>query len=250
MAKQSQIRWKQGDYITLGKAVAGFNRKINELNQEEKRLYLPEIMKYKDLKENITTRQELNRIINNLRKFNVEGAEDLYRTQAGEEITKWEFNILKQEKKVASNRLKSELRKLNQPKYEGFSRAQMGSMEARNIESQLKNLEKLEKTVGYEFKRLKERIHNIGSNDYIMRKSIVYRENFLRELRNLKTSYSEFDKIYDKLNSIKNPITFFETTQKSTALQDFFEWYITPENYASFSSSSELVDYIINEYQL
>lgn len=250
MAKQSQIRWKQGDYITLGKAVAGFNRKINELNKEEKRLYLPESIKYRDIKESIATRQELNRIINNLRKFNLEGAEELYRTQAGEEITRWEYYILRQEIKVASRRLKTQYNKLKEPKYNGFSRLQMGSFEGNLIEKKLKNLNELDKKVGFEFKRLKERIHTLGREDYTMRKSIVYRENFLRELENIKRNYPEFEEIYNKLKSINNPISFFETTQKSTVLQDFFEWYITPESYASFSSSSELVDYILNEYKL
>lgn len=34
---ESQIRWRRSDYVTLGKAVANFNRKINELNKEEKK---------------------------------------------------------------------------------------------------------------------------------------------------------------------------------------------------------------------
>ena len=43
---QSQIRWKKGDFIKLGKAVSQFNRKINELQSEENKLYLPEIIDY------------------------------------------------------------------------------------------------------------------------------------------------------------------------------------------------------------
>ena len=37
-------------------------------------LYLPDIINYKEAKENITTRSELNRLINSLRRFNKEGA--------------------------------------------------------------------------------------------------------------------------------------------------------------------------------
>ena len=36
----SQINWRKGDYISLGKAVSQFNRKINELQKEESRNYL------------------------------------------------------------------------------------------------------------------------------------------------------------------------------------------------------------------
>ena len=45
---QSQIKWKQGDYVKLGKAVSEFNKKVNELRNEENKLYLPETIKYKD----------------------------------------------------------------------------------------------------------------------------------------------------------------------------------------------------------
>lgn len=82
MAEQSKIRWKQGDYIKLGRAVADFNKKVNRLQAEENNLYLPNLIEYKEAKENITTRQELNRLVNSLRRFKREGAEELYTTQA------------------------------------------------------------------------------------------------------------------------------------------------------------------------
>lgn len=46
----SQIRWKRGDYISLGKAVANFNKKINELKTEENALLLPDEINYSELK--------------------------------------------------------------------------------------------------------------------------------------------------------------------------------------------------------
>ena len=60
----SKIRWKQGDYVKLGKAVAEFNKKINKLNAEENKflglaagnipsvkLLLPSNLNVKDLLE-------------------------------------------------------------------------------------------------------------------------------------------------------------------------------------------------------
>ena len=96
---QSKIRWQQKDYLSLGRAVANFNKKINELQKQEKKLYLPELKNYKDIKENIQTRQELNRVINSLKRFTKEGAEDLYVTKAGEQITKWERQELRKTNK-------------------------------------------------------------------------------------------------------------------------------------------------------
>lgn len=100
----SKIKWQQKDYLSLGRAVSNFNKKINELNKEEKKLYLPELKNYKDIKENIQTRQELNRVINSLKRFSKEGAEELYTTKAGEQITKWERQELRKANKNCRKR--------------------------------------------------------------------------------------------------------------------------------------------------
>lgn len=204
----SQINWRHGDFIRLGQAVAKFNKKINELNREEKKLYLPETINYKEAKENITTRRELNRLINSLRRFQKEGAEDLYTTQSGEEITKWERRELGIQSRIAQTRLQNELKTLNEPTESGFSRVQMGSLRAREIEAQIKNLKQIETKVGYEFNRLRERLSRMGTSDYTMKKAIVFRENYLKEME----KYSHFDnyeKLMKKLRSITNPISFF-----------------------------------------
>ena len=204
----SQINWRQGDFIRLGQAVAKFNKKINELNREEKKLYLPETINYKEAKENITTRRELNRLINSLRRFQREGAEDLYTTQSGEEITKWERAELGIQSRIAQTRLQNELKTLNEPTESGFSRAQMGSMRVREINAQIKNLKNIESVVGYEFNRLRERLSRMGTSDYSMKKAIVFRENYLKEME----KYSHFDnyeKLMKKLRSFTNPVSFF-----------------------------------------
>ena len=103
---QSKIRWQQKDYLSLGRAVANFNKKINKLQSEEKKLYLPELKNYKDIKENIHTRSELNRVINSLKRFSKEGAEDLYVTKAGEQLTKWERQELRKTNKNCRKRVK------------------------------------------------------------------------------------------------------------------------------------------------
>ena len=251
MRVQSQIKWKRGDYISLGRAVADFNKKINALNMEEKKLYLPEIINYKEARENITTRSELNRFIKNLRQFKKPGEEAIIRTGAGEEITKWEYKILKREQRRASRRMQAEIARLNIAEAgQKYSRAEMGSIELNKLEVNYKNIQKLESAIKEDFRELKRRIHNIGASDFNMRRSITYRENFMEELEKLKNNYPEFEKIYDKFNKITNPEKFYEVAKRSQALQDFFEWYKTPENYADFSSTLELADYIMEEYKL
>lgn len=107
MATQNKIKWQQKDYVTLGKAVANFNKKINELNKEEKKLYLPDTINYKEVKENIVTRNELNRIIKSLKRFSKEGSEDIYTTKAGEQMTNWERQELRDTVKNCKKSFKS-----------------------------------------------------------------------------------------------------------------------------------------------
>ena len=250
LPKQSKIKWKRADYITLGKAVSQFNKKINELQQEENKNYLPELINYKEVKENITSRKELNRVINSLRRFKKEGAEELYTLESGQQITKWEKHELNLQRNIAEKRLKEELQQLNEPSYSGkFSRVQMGSEEARKIEATLESIKKLESKKGYDYERLKNRIKYLGTSDYTLKKAYIYRENFMNELEDLKENIPEFQKVYDYFKNINNPITFFNTTQKSQALQDFFVWYKNPETYAGFDSTLELADYILKEYE-
>lgn len=95
----------------------------------------------------------------------------------------------------------------------------MGSMRAREIQAQIRNLNSIENKTGYEFNRLRNRIQNIGTSDYIMKKSIVYRENYLKEMQKY-ASFDNYEKLMAKLEAIKNPITFYEYVSKNEIIAD------------------------------
>ena len=233
---QHLINWKKGDYITLGKAVSQFNRKINELQKEERRTYLPELINYKDIKENITTRRELQRVIKSLRRFKEEGAEELYTTKAGEELTKWERKELGIQTGIARRRLQAELKELNKPLESGFSRVQMGSIRARKIEAQLKNLKELETKKGYEFKRQKERIKNAGSSDYQMKRAITYKKNYIEDMKKY-SHLKNYELLKVKMESFVNPFDFYEYVKDKELIKDLTyqsEEYYTQEEFNEF----------------
>lgn len=215
----SKIRWKQGDFIRLGRAVADFNKKVNRLQSEENKLYLPDVIEYKEAKENITTRAELNRMINSLKRFQREGAEELYKTQAGEDITKWERRELGIQSRIAQTRLTRELKALNEPMESGYSRAQMGSTRVREIEAQIRNLKQIETKSGYEFQRLRSRIARSGVSDYTMKKAIVYMENYLKEMEKY-SHFDNYDLLMAKLKSFSNPISFYNFVSKTELTAD------------------------------
>lgn len=237
---ESQIKWKKGDLISLGKAVSQFNRKVNQLQAEENKLYLPDTVSFEEAKENITTRKELNRLINSLRRFQREGAEDLYTTQSGEQITKWERRELGIQSRIAQSRLTRELKALNEPLESGFSKAQMGSARVKEIEAQIKNLKEIENLSGFDFNRLKERITRMGTSDYAMKKAIVFRKNYLKEMEKY-AHFDNYDLLMKKLNSISNPVSFFEFVSNNELTGDLT--YQSDENYTQEAFNSFVQDF-------
>lgn len=102
----SQIRWKRKDYMLLGKAVARFNRKLESLSGRN----LPKVKSYEEIKGEITTRKELNRVINSLNRFMREGSEDLVLLPSGEKVTKWEKQEISNELRIAKANIKRQMK--------------------------------------------------------------------------------------------------------------------------------------------
>lgn len=242
MAKvENQIRWRHGDYVTLGKAVAEFNRKINELQTEENKLYLPEIQEYSNLKQDITTRKELNRIVKMLKTFNSDNA-SLYETESGEKITEWEYQQIKSNIRTAKRRLNKELAGIDK-KSQPYT-----SQEETQIRGQLNNLNKFEKLTGYEFNRFRRRVRSMGSLDYNMRKAIVYRENYMKAIESL-SSYENYPAFKKQLDSIRNPMEFYNFIQQSDIMSDLFLWYDNNAGltYGAFVTNEDAFNYALAE---
>ena len=89
----AEIRWKQGDFIKLGRAVAEFNKTIKKLENENNKLYLPEQVSYKELKEKIVTRQGFNEALNDLKALNKESSQKVVTIETGEEVLKQDYPL-------------------------------------------------------------------------------------------------------------------------------------------------------------
>lgn len=215
----SQIRWKRGDYITLGRAVSQFNKKINELKSEENALYLPEEITYNDLKGEILTRKELNRKIKSLKSFLLEDATDIIELSSGEKVTKWEKQELSILARTASRRLQKELSSIDKIEKPYTTQEEI------QINAQLKNLKNWQNKSGFEFKKMKERLYSIGVSDYEMRKANIFRENYLNSMKEAYGNFENFEILESKLKTIKNPKSFYDFIKKSEYLSDLFLYY-------------------------
>ncbi len=231
---ESLIKWKRGDYVKLSKAVSRYNTLINTsaVNSET----LPEIQKYSELKSSITTRKELNRVVNSLKRANKENLSKTVKFDSGESLTKYEYDELKKQR---SNALRSLTREKNKILEERPSIG-MGDERISEIEAIQTSLQNLENKTGKNFEKTILRIQKLGVADRRMKKALTFRENMYTALEGV-SNFENYEILKKELDKIKNPQKFFEYVKQSPILMDIFLWYKNPEvlHYGSFSSNQE-----------
>lgn len=99
-----------------------------------------------------------------------------------------------------------------------------GSLRYREIVAKLRNLRKIEQKSGRDYKRIKQRLNEIGALDYNMVRATIYRENFEYAL-SFSKEMEGYDLLLRRLNRIKNPINFFNFVRKSNVMSDIFVYY-------------------------
>ena len=234
----SYIRWKKGDYIRLGQAVSRFNKMLSELDDVANDV-LPKGREYKELRDTITTRAELNRIIKSLGKATKENLREVHTFSSGEEITSWEFNELKKAKRRAIRHLKGERTAILDER----PSIGMGDERLSEIKAIEESFEKLDEKTGKGLDTLKERIFTIGRSDYGMYKDKIFMENFYTALEGLQ-NFDHYEDLKKELGKIKNPHKFYEYVKQSPTLMDIFLYYkgIDTNIYGAFSSNEEAFD--------
>lgn len=242
----SNIRWKKSDYLTLGKAVANFNKQIKKLENEENKLYLPEPVKYADIKNEIYSRRKLNDVIRSLRSFNKISAEPTMNPNSGLVITKWEM----QENQLKSARAQQTLAKqgleisrtLNLAKAgkKRISAKQQQEMRLQYLEivENLRDLKQFREDSGMSYMTYKQTINKLGNIDYNLIKATIYRQNFEYALDSFK-DFEGYELFKNKLERVKNPMYFYKFTRRSEYFKDIFIHYREGEGVITGSDNTE-----------
>lgn len=231
----SLIRWKRSDYMKLSHAVREFNKIINELEVEDDS-YLPDLKNYKEVKDHITSRKELNRVINALRRANESNLEQTHILESGEVISKWEFKEINKAKKRALKNLAMEKELI----LSGRPSIGMGDERLSEIRAIEKSFETLNEKTGSDLKRLKQRIESVGRSDYKLAKDKLFMDNFYTALEGI-SNFQNYDILKKELDKIKNPTKFYEYVNKSPILMDLFLWYKESDSaiYGAFKDNQE-----------
>lgn len=232
---ESLIRWNKKDYNRLRYAINKFNNEISKIEVDEKTI-LPEMRSYKEVKQNITTRKELNRVINSLRRANLQNLTETRTFESGERVTRWEFNEINKSIRRALKSLESERESI----LKGRESIGMGDERLSEISAIEESISSISYQTGSDFKRIRGRVYAVGRSDYKMSKDKLFMDNFYKALDDLK-SYPNYDKLRSELDRIKNPSKFYEYVKKSPTLMDIFLWYKSDEPvvYGNFDSNEE-----------
>lgn len=198
------IQWRKKDYKKLRSEINKFNRRINKLENSGKSIILPDVLKYKDVKSNIYTRKEFNRVIKSIQAFN-DNLSSQERTvlHSGLEITKWEERQLKKLKKTAVKNLTKELKELDR----GFG---TGNTRRNEIKSTLESLEGWENKRYEQFRRIRNRIKYLGYSDLEIKQAKLFQRNFIKAYKKMGRT-----EIVEKAKEFKNPLEFWDFIKNS-----------------------------------
>lgn len=200
----SLIRWSRSDFITLGKAVASFNKAIGKITDTG--IIVPELQDYTRLKSSITTRQELNRVIGSLKRFTNPMNQKGVRLESGLVITKWEQTEINRAKKRATARMIGELAGI-----EATTTYGTGVSSANEIKATLEMFDKISSSTTFDqFRRRTQVLYNRGRTDYDMKKAKIFQENFI-------TAYEKMGRtaVVELAKSYKNPMEFWDFIKDS-----------------------------------
>ena len=118
--KQSVLMWTKEDEKILKKAVSDFNKKVKQLNKTRKdKSFIPSEIDYEASKDLITTRSELNRVLESLGRFKGKEAFKKVTLPSGDSLTKWELDEIRLQQRQAEKRIKKRMAEIkrNNPEY-------------------------------------------------------------------------------------------------------------------------------------
>ena len=236
----SLIRWKRGDYVKLSKAVASFNRKVNKLTTPETK-YLPQLKNYNEIKNNIMTRKELNRVVNSLKKFKLEGMEKKIELPSGQETTKWEYNQIKLARNRVIGKLQEESQGILGKDHLTPRQERMGDKRLREIERTIGRFEGIESQRGSNYEASVESLFKKGRFDADLVRYEQFRNNFMNALEEMST-YDNYEELKYRLSQIKNPKDFYDYVRQSPELMDLFLYYkdkATSQTYGGYVSNQD-----------
>lgn len=219
MQKGNKIRWRENDEKELKRLIKNFNTKISYVKKKHPELAssMPGKLSFKELKNKISTRSELKRTENSLKRFSRKGAEKQIVSSRGAKSTVWEVNEFKIKQRIENARRTRERKKIESQEVKsrgkgvGVTRSEMGSIKENSLKPSKKNFNNLSQK---EWELAKRNIDNMLNENYRNDKKMQMKENYIKGLENAGYS-DELIQLIKKVD-IDVFINTVETDQEAT----------------------------------
>lgn len=225
MARQYNIKWSDKDERELKRTIKNFNAKVKRLAEREPNFvdYRPKKLSYKELKEDITTRQDLNRKLKEIQRFSRRGAEDLRTTEQKILVTNWQYKELSIKQRIVTRKRRK--------KREGVKSWQREESES------LFDKQKIDEVSPKGFRDYVSSLEKEIASMYDEERKEMYLENYIDSARNNFGAYATGIILYVKnldldifvTSSLTNPFLsidflYSEAEQMEVAEQVLLEW--------------------------
>lgn len=233
----SLIRWKRKDSDNLTKAINKFNREVRALKNED--VTLPPKAKYNELRDHITSRKELEEVINSLNSANRRTLTETQKLSSGETVSIYEYNEAIRKKDIATKNLIQEMNKI-QGERNITGNVYMGEERITEIQA---TLEALDTTFDSKesFERMQKRLDFLGRTDYELARNKQFMDNFFTALDDI-SNFENAGMLKKELKKIRNPNKFYDYVRKSPILMDIFLWYKEDDGsliYSNFDTNEQ-----------
>lgn len=242
------IRYDSAYNQEISRVVSNFNRKLRRLEKEGRRL-LPNKVSISQIKGEFSNRRELNKYLNDLRKFSKRGAETI-KTVGGNEYTNYEIDLFRTNLRRQREELRRNLEKAEHTVHRYPMQHDIHTQNIRNkIEtfgSDWRNLigKKYEQVVSRRM-RLMETYDNyleILFQDAIQIGFDVEKVNYMKE-KLMELSPEKFDKVLSETPEIQFIFNYYHSlTRQSGKPGDERDW-------KAFEQLYERMDEIVAEYE-
>lgn len=211
------IRWSKGDYIRLGKAVADFNRQVTQNTTEANKLYLPKLVDYNALKNEIKTRQGLNAYIQQLKRINLEGSLELEQLEGGVVLSRYQRRELQRSLATVIPKLEADIAKVEAQTLAsyGYSKGtklpdMLKGVPQKQLEARLKDYKDLFTLSGEKFRNLASKLM-VNQTEKKYRQAYLFRQRYMKEMREKYSNFRDywiFKKYY--ADKHKDPVRFYD----------------------------------------
>lgn len=230
------IRYDKKLNQEIYQTVYKFNKKVKSLDKSNKMIKIPDLVSTKDLKSKDPAnpfysynRTDLRRRLRDMKRFIKSGSEEVKTMPSGEVFSKWEYEILQNQRRTAIRRIKKSIKELEttQQTYAGrkskWTYAQLGSEQYINLQNKLQYLEehKLSQISGETLKYYKKFLaRNVRSS-----RDKEWKKNFLDIILNLGYEYKiDVSNIRKKLESLSVQ-QFMKAFNEERLLKDVTFYY-------------------------